>query len=519
MLGVTALEKQKKEFLTRPPVVVILGHVDHGKTKLLDYIRKSNVVASEAGGITQHIGAYQAITTSGGKEQLITFLDTPGHEAFSAIRSRGTTVADIGILVVAADEGPKPQTKEAIELLQKAEMPFVVAINKIDKPEANVQKVKQRLADEGVLLEDWGGKVPAVEVSAETGQNVEQLLEIVALIAELEELKANPDSLARGVVIESHLDNQRGAVGTLLVLDGTLKTSDWIVLGNEIARVKAMEDFRGQQIKTALPAQPVRVLGWEAVPAIGQSFQAVESKKEAEKLATQKIETVTALFDYELEEKPIFDERPVLNIILKADVQSSLEAIDKTIGAIPREKINLKVVDHGVGKISDGDIKAAIPTQALVIGFNAGIEKQAEVLADRESIQIHNFSIIYELVELIRERMEVLLVPEKKRTDIGQIEILAIFEKSERFQIIGGKVISGKMRKGAEMELNRNGETLMTGKIGQLQQGKVDVEEVVQGMECGIRFDLPKKSKTAILPIRIGDKLTAFDEEVLEGSL
>lgn len=502
-----------------------MGHVDHGKTKILDYIRKSKVAEGEAGGITQHIGAYQAeisefksLNVSSAKK--ITFLDTPGHEAFSAIRSRGAKVADIGILVVAADEGVKPQTKEAIKILQESETSFVVAINKIDKEGANPQKVKQELSENNVFIEEWGGKTPIVEVSAKTGQGIDGLLEMIILMAELEELSANPQSPASGVVIESHLDNKKGNLATLLVLDGTLYLNDWIIVGKTACKIKSMSDFTGKEVKEAEPSMPVVVLGWSITPALGQRFEAASSKEEAEKKSVQAaVLGKQEIFKFESGAEA--SAKKILNLIIRADSASSLEAMDQALFVIKSEEVGFRVLAYGAGNISDGDVKAAVPSGAMILGFHTGADSTAKSLAEREKIEIFNFDIIYEIVEKVREKMETMLEPEIRRNLLGKLKVLVIFKKEDKFQIIGGKVVSGKVKRGALAEIMRSNAPLIKGKIGQLQHNKADVEEVKEGLECGIRFDsyLRKASEGSALPIREGDLLEVYEEEIVKRSL
>lgn len=488
--------------------MVILGHVDHGKTSILDFIRKAKIAEGEAGGITQHIGAYQ-VEHQGKK---ITFIDTPGHEAFSAIRSRGAKVADVGVLVVAADEGIKPQTKEAIKILQESEMPFVIAMNKIDKPEANSQRVKQELAENSVLAEEWGGKIPLVEVSAKTGQGIDDLLETILLMAEMEELSADPFSSANGVVIESHLDNQKGILATLLVLDGTLSLNDWVIAGSSICHVKDIENFLGKAVKGVGPSEPAVVLGWDAAPSLGQNFERVKTKNDAEKkkLGNSQLGK-SELFIFDIGSKE--SNKKIVNLVIKADVSGSLEAIDQMLRTIKSEEVGYRVINFGVGNISDGDVKNAISTKSLIMGFHVEADKRAIALAEREKAEIMTFDIIYKFIEKIREKMELLLDPEVKKNILGRIKILAIFKKEEKSQIIGGKIISGKSKRNAMVDLIRGGGVLMTGRIGQLQHNKTDVEEVKEGLECGIRFDLPKKFEGVMFPIREGDLLEVYEEE------
>ncbi len=503
-----AENEQKSALAPRPPVVVVLGHVDHGKTTVLSQIRKTKV-PKEAGDITQHIGAYQV--ESGGKK--ITFLDTPGHEAFSAIRSRGAKVADVAVLVVAAEEGVKPQTKEAIQIIKQAQIPFVVAINKIDKEGANPQRVRQELAEEDVLVEDYGGQVPVVELSARTGQGIDHLLEMILLVAELEELTAPLETSAKGLIIESHLDSRRGLVATLIVQEGELKVGDWVSAGPSYGRVKLLEDFTGKSINVAIASQPGVMLGWETAPKVGQEFQVVASFKEAQSLAAATTATGSApLFVQELGtiEEP---GKKIANLIIKADVQSSLEAIDQVLKTIKSEEVGYKVVGFGVGNISDADIKKARATGASIIGFHVGVESSAKQSAERERVIVKTHDIIYELVETARAIMSELLEPEIRKTTLGKVKVLALFKADSKSQIVGGKVIQGKAVRGALIEVARDGAVVITGRLGQLQQNKTDVSEVSEGLECGIRFDPPVKSAPAI---EIGDVLEIYQEEKIK---
>ncbi|MFH1769058.1 MAG: translation initiation factor IF-2 [Parcubacteria group bacterium] len=497
----------KSKSKIRPPVVVILGHVDHGKTSILDKIRETKVADREAGGITQHIGAYQ-IEHQG---KTITFLDTPGHEAFSAIRARGAHVADVAILVIAAEEGIKPQTKESIKILKETKTPFVVAINKIDKEGANPMRVRQELAEQEVLVEDYGGQVPVGEVSAIKGEGLDNLLELVLLVTEMEELKEDISIDATGVVIEAHVDKQKGIVATLLVQDGTLKAGDWIAAGNAVARVKALEDFRGKRIKEAVPSQPCVVLGWESLPGLGQQFNVVKDKKTAEGDAKESTEQ-----DKELFKKEITNER-IANLIIKTDVQSSLEAIDQTLRTIKSEKIDYQVVDFGVGNINDNDIKNARSKDATIIGFNVAVDKSVADMAERDGIRIETSNIIYKLVEAVRSVMTEMLPIEVQRTPIGELKVLAIFGMQGKSQIVGGRVTNGKVVRGSGIDVVRGGNILGAGKLGQLQQGKQDVSEVAEKNECGIRFE--PANQTDIPEIAIGDTLEFFEEEKIKQAL
>ncbi|MEK7615597.1 MAG: translation initiation factor IF-2 [Patescibacteria group bacterium] len=494
----------------RPPIVVILGHVDHGKTTLLDFVRKSRVAAKEAGGITQHIGAYVATIN----DKRITFLDTPGHEAFSAIRSRGAKVADIAILVIAAEEGLKPQTKEAIKIIKESETPFIVAINKIDKDGANPQRVRQELAEAEVMVEDYGGQVPVVEISGQTGQGVDHLLETILLVAELEELSGHATGPAHGYVLESHMDSKRGTVATLLVQSGTLNIGDTLVAGTAIAKVKSLEDFLGKVTKSVGPSQPCVVLGWESVPPLGATFQ-VASRDEGLRQA----QVNTALAPVALFAHENMPDKRTANLIIKADVQSSLEAIDQVLRTIKSEEVDYKVVGFGVGKINDNDIKSASATHAAVIGFHVDTESSAKRAAEREQVRVETFDIIYKLVELVRDIMSDLLDPEIKRNDLGKLKILALFGTQGKTQIVGGKVTSGKAVRGALVTVMRGTKLFATGKIVQLQQKKADVSEVAEGLECGLRIDVNPSELGIPLLIKEGDVLEIYEEQKIKRSV
>ncbi len=502
---------------TRPPVVVVLGHVDHGKTKLLDAIRKTNVIASESGGITQHIGAYQAEVHN----RLITFLDTPGHEAFTAIRSRGAKVADIAILVVAADESVKPQTKEAIRIIKDAGLPVVVAINKIDKEGANPAKVKQDLAQEDVLVEEWGGQTPAVEISAKAGTGITELLEMIILVADLQELKEVVSGPASGVIIESNLDQRRGYVATALVQEGILHVGDWIVVGNVVGKVKSMADFLNHSIEEARPSQPVSITGWPDAPRVGEPFRAAAAKKEAEELAAEAPTATPVAFDqYRSPSAAKATEGMLtLNIIFKADVASSLEAIELAIGAITSERINLRVLDSGIGNISEADVKTAAAKGAVIMGFRVTTDPAAAKLAERDGITVRSFDIIYELIEEVRNQLAALLPTETQRTVTGKLKVLAIFKTDARSIILGGRVTSGSVRKGSLVDLVRGdspaGEPVRIGKITSLQQEKEDVAEAAQGVECGMRIDTSAFDGS----IQVGDVLEFVTEEQVKQTL
>lgn len=495
----------------RPPVVVVLGHVDHGKTLLLDTIRKSNIAAKETGGITQHIGAYQTVIN----DKLITFLDTPGHEAFAAIRSRGTRVADIAILVVAADESVKPQTKEAIQIIKQAEIPVIVAINKIDKEGANPAKVKQDLAAEEILVEDWGGTVPVVEVSAKEDRNIKELLEMVLLVAELQELKRDVTLPAQGVIIESNLDKRRGYVATALIQKGILSIGDWIVVGTVIGKVKSMEDFLGQAIEEAYPSQPVRIIGWSQTPNIGKTFTSAQSKNEAEELVSKNVDLKPLLLFLRDSSPEPTGTKKILNIVFKSDVSSSLEALDSALQTMGSEEVGCRVLDYSIGNITEADVKTASNTRALILGFRVGIEESAHKLAEKDGITIASYDIIYELIERVRTEMGALLAPEIKRNVFGKLKVLAVFKTESRSQIVGGKVTSGKAVRGALIDIVRGNTFIRVGKLGQLQTKKEDVPEVKEGLEAGFRVD----RGDSIEDIKEGDILEIYEEERVQRSL
>lgn len=495
----------------RPPVVVVLGHVDHGKTTLLDTIRKTRVAEKETGGITQHIGAYQSEING----KIITFLDTPGHEAFTAIRSRGAKVADIAILVVAADEGIKPQTKEAIGIILKEEMPFIVAANKMDKEGANIPKLTQELAAENVLVESWGGQVPMIEISAKQNKNIDALLEMILLVAEMEDLKEDTDSPAEGVIIESHMDKRRGYVATALVRKGILRVGDPVRAGQIVAKVKMMEDFLGKTVREAKPSQPVRILGWTSAPSIGKEFRVAEKGDAQEGIdnVPESAPLFQAFKGFETEGPG----KKNLNVVIKSDVSSSLEAIEASLGVIKSTEVALRVLSYSIGNISEGDIKTAIGSGAIVVGFRVDTDESARKIAEKENVKVAQFDIIYELIEFIRKEISELLEPEIRRTFLGKVRILAVFKTESKFQIIGGKVTSGKIIKGALADVVRNNAKLISGKITQLQHGKEDVPEVKEGAECGMKFEM-MPGQTA-WDIKVGDTLEMYEEEKIARNL
>jgi len=477
-------EKTNENLEARPPIVVVLGHVDHGKTTLLDTIRKTNVVAKESGGITQHIGAYQVKHN----DKLITFIDTPGHEAFSQMRSRGAKAADIAILVVAADEGVKPQTKEVISYIKNQEIPVIVALNKIDKTQANPIKTIGELEKEGLVVEERGGKVPMVKVSAKEGTGIEELLEMILLVAEMEELKADVKKSASGVVIESYLDSKRGPVATFLVFEGVLKIGEWVVCGNIYGKIKNLEDFKGERLEQASPSTPTVVLGLNQVPIVGEKFAVVDSEKSALVKAAEN-KQIKAALSAEVSTKGETKAEKILKIILKADVQGSLEAIQENLLKIDLGGIGLNTLKAEVGAISESDVKLAYPSNALIIGFRVKASTGVFEMAKRNKARMKTYEIIYELFEDIRKEAAKLLEPEIEREELGKLKVIAIFRKEKSRMIVGGKVIDGKVINKASLDVVRNGEKITSGKIIQLQHNKKDMAEVEKGREAGISFE------------------------------
>ena len=506
------LKKEKEEngsLKSRPPVVTILGHVDHGKTTLLDAIRKTNVALQEAGGITQHISAYQVKK----KGQIVTFVDTPGHEAFSAMRERGVSIADIAVLVVAADDGVRPQTKEVIEYLKAKKIPTVVAINKVDKPEANVQRAKQELAENGIMLEGWGGDVISAEISAKKNLGIDELLESVLLVTEVEEFKADFKRSALGIVLEAHLDPQKGPVATVLIKTGTLKVGQDIIAGTSWGRVRKMEDFAGKNLDLATPSTPITIMGFNNVPNVNDILQVVSGKsiarvksQEAEKSLEQRKKSGVKKAEESNEDIK------KLNIILKSDVQGSLEALEQILNEIKSDEVMIDFINTAVGNITESDVKIAQSSNAVIFGFNVIATSVAKRIAENAGIQIKTYGIIYELVEVVKNMMADLLPPEIVRTDSGRLKVMAIFKTGKRDMIVGGRVIEGKMIKGESIEIKRDDEIVGKGKLSNLQQNKQAAEEVNQGNECGITFDGNVK-------IKEGDLLICYKEETVKRKL
>jgi translation initiation factor IF-2 len=475
----------------RPPVVTVLGHVDHGKTTLLDAIRETNVVAGEAGGITQHIGAYQ-VDVAGRK---ITFLDTPGHEAFTAMRARGAQVTDLVILVVAADDGVMPQTREAIDHARAARVPIMVALNKIDKSNANPDRVKQELADVGLVVEDWGGDVICVPVSAKQRQGIEDVLENVLLVTEVAELKANPDHAAQGAVIEGEVDERRGVTATLLVQNGTLHIGDIVVIGEEYGKVRAMFNDRGERVRVAGPSIPVAILGLPEVPAAGDYFEVVDSERIARDIignrASARLEvgkqqqrrTITL---EEIYQRMQSGEVKELNLILKADVQGSIDPVVRSLKDLGDEGLKVRILRQGTGNISESDIMLAVASSAIVVGFQVEIDSAAQRLADAEGVDVRQYDIIYKLIDDIDKALKGLLEPTYQDVVIGHAEVRAIFRIPRKGNIAGSYVLDGRVTRNGLARVRRNGDEIYNSKVSSLKRFTEDVREVDAGYECGI---------------------------------
>lgn len=504
-------EEDKPEDLeSRPPVVTVMGHVDHGKTSLLDFIRKANVIAGEAGGITQHIGAYSVKLANNRK---ITFLDTPGHEAFTAMRARGAQVTDLAIIVIAADDSVMPQTKEAISHAQAAGVPMIFAINKVDKPDASPDKIREQLSAMNILVEEWGGKFQSQEISAKKGMNIDLLLDKVLLEADMLELKANPKKRAIGTVIEASLDKGRGYVTTVLVSGGTLRVGDALLAGHTSGRVKAMFNERGQKVVEAGPSTPVSLLGFEGAPNAGDRFNVMEDEKEARSIALkrqqlqreQNIRTKKHLTIEEIGRRIALGDFKELNLIVKGDVDGSVEALSDSLEKLSTEKIQVNIIHKGVGQISESDVLLASASDAIIIGFQVRPSATAKKIAENDEIQIKLYSVIYKAIEEVKEAMEGMLSAKIEEQVTGTAEIREVFHISKVGTIAGCMVTDGKITRNSKVRVIRDGIVVHTGNLGSLRRFKDDVKEVTKGYECGLDVDKFKD-------IQIGDIIEAFDE-------
>jgi translation initiation factor IF-2 len=487
------VEDNPEDLEPRAPIVTVMGHVDHGKTSLLDYIREENVIAGESGGITQHIGAYAVTLESG---QKMTFLDTPGHEAFTAMRARGAQVTDIVIIVIAADDDIMPQTKEAIAHAQAADVPIVFAINKIDRPTANPDKIKEGLAQMNLLVEDWGGKIQSHDISAKTGEGVNELLEKVLLESELLELKANYKRDAIGSVVEAFLDKGRGYVSTVLVQNGNLKIGDYVLAGTCSGKVRAMQDERGKPIKEAGPATPISILGLDGAPQAGDKFNVIRDEREAKQIATkraqlqreQNVRTQRHITLDEIGRRIALGDFQELNIILKGDVDGSVEALTDSFQKLSTEEIQVNIIHKGVGAITESDVLLATASEAIIIGFNVRPMSNARALAEKEEIDIRTYSIIYAAIDDIKSAMEGMLSPEMKEEVTGTAEIRETFKISKIGTIAGCMVLTGKIFRNSKVRLIREGVVVFDGELASLKRFKDDVKEVAKGYDCGMQI-------------------------------
>jgi translation initiation factor IF-2 len=484
-----AVEEDQSGLVTRTPVVTILGHVDHGKTALLDSIRESSVAEREVGGITQHIGAYQ-VEANG---QLLTFLDTPGHEAFSAIRARGSKATDIAILVVAADDGIMPQTDEAINHAKAAGVPIVVAINKMDMPAADAERVKRQLSERDMLVEDWGGEVISVEVSAKTGDGVSDLLENIAVVAEIADLRANPDKPASGVIIEAKLDRKRGPTATLLVQDGTLNVGAYVTAGGSWGRIRAMNNERGDIVKEVLPGTPVEILGFGSLPDAGDLFTVVPNDRTARSMAEDRTHLASsqqaqarALTLDEVVNRTPAGELKELNLVLKADVQGSVEAVSQSLEPLTANNIKVRILHASSGGVTESDVLLASASEAIVIAFSVGAEPSAERLANRMGVEIRNYNIIYQLIDDVELALQGLLEPAVVDVVLSRAEIREVFPTRGGVKIAGCRIVEGRMTKGATVRITRDGKVLEESTVTSLRHFRDEINEAALGTECGI---------------------------------
>lgn len=500
----------------RPPVVAVMGHVDHGKTSLLDAIRSTTVASGEAGGITQHIGAYQVKKG----ERLITFLDTPGHEAFSAIRAHGVKVTDVVVVVVAADDGVKPQTQEAIRLAKESEVGIVVAINKVDKPDADVNRVKQELSEAGLVPDDWGGDTPCVEVSAKQDKGLQELLDMVLLVADIKKPAAIYEGQASGVIIESHIETGRGPVVTVLVQEGTLHAHEFLVAGSTYGKVRAMEDFTGKQIKSATPSTPVVISGFKSVPRFGDWFEVVADEKAAREWqnSRERESSIKSLIQpksvsaKDIERAVTAGQVKELTVLVKADAQGSLESITQAFRSLENDEVRVKIVSSGIGDISENDINTAVATGAIVLGFHVSISAAVNQLAKRSGVSFQLYKVIYDLLDDVREWLSDMLEPEVVETEIGELELLAVFKTTKDRVICGGKVIRGQAEAGAHIIVKRGDETIGEVDMLELQKQQQSAQTVFADEECGMAVS------REITP-EVGDHFIFVKRETVERSL
>ncbi|MBI3538976.1 MAG: translation initiation factor IF-2 [Candidatus Eisenbacteria bacterium] len=510
-------EAGEEHLTTRAPVVTVMGHVDHGKTSLLDYIRKTNVIAGESGGITQHIGAYD-VELPGGRK--ICFLDTPGHEAFTAMRARGAQATDLVVLVVAADGGVMPQTIEAIDHAKAAGVPIVVAINKIDLPTADPMRIKTDLSNHGVIVEEFGGKNVSVEISAKKGTNIDKLLEMILLVADLLDLKADATRRARGVVLETRVERGRGVVASVLVQSGTLRAGDAFIAGQQYGRARAMFDERGRTVPVAGPSTPVEVLGWAGTPAAGDLFQAFAEEREAREVAArrqavlreQEFRAAKTISFTDLHAQIAQGEVSELKLVLKGDVDGSVEALSESLGKIGSSEVQVRIIRQAVGQITESDVLLAAASGAIIVGFHVRPDARARELAAREHVEIRLYEVIYKVVEELKSALEGMLKPEIREVVLGAAEVRQVFKLSKSGTIAGSMVTSGTVPRTAKVRLLRDGTTVWNGRIGSLRRFKDDVKEVTTGFECGISLE-------GMNDLKVGDVIEAYTIEELARTL
>jgi translation initiation factor IF-2 len=500
----------------RPPIVAVMGHVDHGKTSLLDAVRETNVAAKEAGGITQHIGAYQVKRN----DRWITFLDTPGHEAFSTIRAHGARLTDVAIIVVAADDGVKPQTKEAIRHAREAGVKMVIAVNKIDKEGADPVRVRQELSELELVPEEWGGNTVMVDVSAKSGTNIDKLLDLVLLVTDLEDLRARPEGPAEGVIVESHLESGRGPVATVLIQNGVLKIGDYITAGATYAKLRSLEDYRGKRIKEAHPGMPAVVTGFKAVPAFGDVFYAVDNEKIAREksVSAQRQASIKSMVKVkkidaaDLSAAITAGQVKELNVVVKADVQGSLESLMESLGDLRNEEVAIKVVSSGIGDISESDVNFAQTAGALLVGFNVSMGSAVKQLANRERVQIRLYRVIYELLDDMRAALSQMLAPEEVEIGLGKLKVLGVFKTTKTSVICGGEVTEGKVEPGVQVRVIRNKQPIATGTVERVQKEQNQVKEAVEGEQCGLNLAITSA-------VEVDDTLEFFRTETRQRSL
>ena len=510
--------QQNNNLIKRPPIVVVMGHVDHGKTSILDYIKKSRVADKEAGGITQHIGAYEIKEQTKEDEiRTITFIDTPGHEAFSKMRGRGARVADIAVLVVAADEGFKLQTKEALQIIKEEKIPFIVAVNKIDKPNSIIEVIKRECSENEIYIEEWGGETPFIPVSAKTGDGIRELLETILLISDINDFKANPNENAEGIVIESHIDKKRGVAATLIIQNGTLKKSDYIVCENNASSIKIFENFLKKPINSATFSSPVLISGFDKIPEVGSLFKTFKTKTEAENYLKNGYKKTDASNQEKNDRAELRAEILKVNLILKADTSGSLEAVEGAILKLENENVKINILSKKTGDINEEDIKlASVSEKSIIIGFNAEMDKTVKNLADRMLQNVQTFNIIYKLTEWLKQEIEDMAPIETIENFIGKIEVLKVFKKDTPRKIFGGRVVSGKIIKGGYLKLSskfqKQTETQLAdyiGKIIELEKNKVKSDEVKEGSEFGAMAEVKKE-------IKEGDALEIYEKQTLK---